>query len=228
MENPPIFNGKTHYKWPFPYSHVQVPEGYRPRAPDEGQLPHWFHHWSLSGRSGRSFFGVPLAGLTMPRLLLAVTVAVSLAAAYATWQLNHPRKVKVANFINKNVMLYYIVNYDWWNSPLGDHKGSDPLRQTTYAPSTCTACTGTYPIVWKKKGRRSEAAMTTLYTLRINIFGTIFRTNERSTKTQTDKTKKSSSGSRTDLLNAVARQAHGHLSAHGRHKEFWYIHGLYI
>jgi hypothetical protein len=136
--------------------------------------------------------------------------------------------VKVANFINKNVMLYYIVNYDWWNSPLGDHKGSDPLRQTTYAPSTCTACTGTYPIVWKKKGRRSEAAMTTLYTLRINIFGTIFRTNERSTKTQTDKTKKSSSGSRTDLLNAVARQAHGHLSAHGRHKEFWYIHGLYI
>lgn len=46
------------------------------------QLPHWFHHWSLSGRSGRSFFGVPLAGLTMPRLLLAVTVAVSLAAAY--------------------------------------------------------------------------------------------------------------------------------------------------
>lgn len=43
-------------------------------------LPHWFHRWPL--KSAR--FGVPSvsAGLTMPRVLLAVTVAVSLAAAY--------------------------------------------------------------------------------------------------------------------------------------------------
>ena len=57
---------------------------------------------------------------------------------------------------------------------------SDPLRQTAYAPNT--ACN--YPI-GQKEGRRSERAMATLSY--INIFGTIFRTNERSTETQTDK-----------------------------------------
>lgn len=42
-------------------------------------LPRWFRRWSLWGHP---MVGVPSAGLTMPRLLLAVTVAVSLAAAY--------------------------------------------------------------------------------------------------------------------------------------------------